>query len=48
MNSHSPATFNYVFDFSAGIEKDNFFAFQFHPEKSGAVGAQILKNFIDL
>ena len=48
MNPHSTATCNYVLDFSAGIEKDNFFAFQFHPEKSGTVGAQILKNFIDL
>lgn len=48
INPYTTATCNYVLDFSAGIEKDNFFAFQFHPEKSGTVGAQILKNFIDL
>jgi glutamine amidotransferase len=34
--------------FSAALQKDNFYAVQFHPEKSGAVGEQILKNFIDL
>ena len=48
MNPFSTATCNYVLPFSAGIEKDNFFAFQFHPEKSGIVGAQILQNFIEL
>ena len=30
------------------IEKDNIFATQFHPEKSGKIGMQILKNFIEL
>jgi len=39
---------NYINAFSAGLQKDNFFGFQFHPEKSGEVGAKILKNFIDL
>ena len=39
---------NYINDFSAGLQKDNFYGFQFHPEKSGAVGAKILKNFIAL
>jgi glutamine amidotransferase len=34
--------------FSAALKKDNFYAVQFHPEKSGTVGAQILQNFIDL
>lgn len=32
----------------ASVEKDNIYACQFHPEKSGAVGLQILKNFISL
>ena len=34
--------------FSAALQKDNFYAVQFHPEKSGTIGAQILQNFIDL
>ena len=34
--------------FSAALQKDNFFGTQFHPEKSGPVGAAILKNFIEL
>lgn len=38
----------YGTDFSAALQKDNFYAVQFHPEKSGTVGAQILQNFIDL
>jgi len=39
---------NYLDHFSAALEKDNFFATQFHPEKSGDIGHQILKNFIAL
>ena len=38
----------YGLKFSAAIERDNFFAVQFHPEKSADVGAQILKNFLSL
>ncbi len=40
------ATTDYITPFSASLQKDNFYAVQFHPEKSGAVGEQILKNFI--
>ncbi|WP_417608201.1 imidazole glycerol phosphate synthase subunit HisH [Owenweeksia hongkongensis] len=39
---------DYILPFSAALQKDNFFGAQFHPEKSGKTGEQILQNFIDL
>lgn len=42
------ATCDYTGPFSAALNKDNFFATQFHPEKSGPVGRNILKAFLDL
>ena len=42
------AVADYVQPYSAALHKDNFYACQFHPEKSGRVGEQILKNFLDL
>lgn len=39
---------NYIVPFSAALHKENFYATQFHPEKSGPVGARILENFIAL
>lgn len=42
------ATTDYSALIHASVEKDNVFACQFHPEKSGEVGLQILKNFVDL
>lgn len=38
----------YIHPFSAALHKDNFYAVQFHPEKSGEVGERILKNFLAL
>ena len=40
------ATTDYGIDFASAIEKDNVFAVQFHPEKSGEVGLKILENFL--
>ncbi len=42
------ATVNYGVPFSAAIQKDNFYGVQFHPEKSGAAGERLLKNFSNL
>jgi glutamine amidotransferase len=42
------ATCDYIVPFSAAIESGNFFATQFHPEKSGQSGQQILQNFLDI
>ncbi len=42
------ATTDFILPYSAAIHKDNFYATQFHPEKSGNVGAKIIKNFIEL
>lgn len=42
------ATNDYIFDFSAALQKDNFYAVQFHPEKSGKAGLQLLSNFLNL
>lgn len=38
---------DYIQPYSAALHKDNFWATQFHPEKSGKVGEQILRNFLD-
>lgn len=42
------ATTNYIGDYSSAIQKDNFYAVQFHPEKSGEAGERILRNFMSL
>jgi glutamine amidotransferase len=48
LNKYTIAETNYIQPFSAALHKDNYYAVQFHPEKSGLVGEQILKNFIEL
>ncbi len=45
---HTTASTDYILPFSSALQKDNFFATQFHPEKSGKVGEQILRNFLKL
>jgi glutamine amidotransferase len=37
---------DYILPFSAGLQKDNFYATQFHPEKSASIGEKILRNFL--
>ena len=48
VSTHTVDVSYYGTAFSAALQKDNFYAVQFHPEKSGTIGAQILQNFIDL
>ncbi|GHT07447.1 imidazole glycerol phosphate synthase subunit HisH [Bacteroidia bacterium] len=48
LNEYTIAETNYIQNFSASLHKNNFYATQFHPEKSGAVGEQILRNFLKL
>lgn len=42
------ATTNYILPYSSALHKDNFYATQFHPEKSGVVGERIIKNFFEI
>ena len=42
------ATADFIHPYSAAMHKDNFFATQFHPEKSGRVGEVILRNFLQM
>lgn len=42
------ANTNYGIDIPVVIEKKNLFGTQFHPEKSGTIGAKIIKNFIEV
>ena len=42
------AVTDYIHPFSAALHKDNYYATQFHPEKSGSVGERILRNFLEL
>lgn len=42
------AVTDYILPFSAALQKNNFYATQFHPEKSAKIGLQILNNFLKL
>ena len=48
VSKHTVATTDYVVPFSAAMRKDNFYAVQFHPEKSAEAGERILKSFLEL
>ncbi|MDE7396166.1 MAG: imidazole glycerol phosphate synthase subunit HisH [Muribaculum sp.] len=45
---YTTAVTDYIVPFSAAMNRDNYYSTQFHPEKSGDVGEQILKHFLDL
>jgi imidazole glycerol-phosphate synthase subunit HisH len=42
------ATCNYILPFSAAMQKNNFYATQFHPEKSADEGEKVLRNFLEI
>lgn len=48
LSPYTVATTNYVINYSAALQKDNFYAVQFHPEKSAGEGQKILENFLKL
>lgn len=48
VNVHTIAQCHYGVPFTAAVQKDNFFGVQFHPERSGKAGAQLLKNFLEM
>ena len=48
LSENTTSVCDYILPFSASLQKDNFFATQFHPEKSGKVGNRILENFLKI
>lgn len=48
LSADTVATSNYVINYSAALQKDNFYAVQFHAEKSAEGGARIIENFLKL
>jgi glutamine amidotransferase len=46
LSKETVATCDYILPFTAVMQKNNFYGTQFHPEKSGLAGEQILKNFL--
>ncbi|WP_299123562.1 imidazole glycerol phosphate synthase subunit HisH [uncultured Tenacibaculum sp.] len=48
LSEDTVATCNYIELFSTVMQRDNFYAMQFHPEKSASIGEKLLKNFLEL
>jgi imidazole glycerol-phosphate synthase subunit HisH len=48
VGKHTSAVTNYIEPFSAAIHRDNFYAVQFHPEKSADAGELVLKSFLKI
>ncbi|MFZ4928514.1 imidazole glycerol phosphate synthase subunit HisH [Chryseobacterium sp. Mn2064] len=48
LSEYTTSVCDYILPFSSSLQKDNFYAVQFHPEKSGDIGSTIINNFINL
>lgn len=48
LSAYTASCTEYTVEYSAALQKNNFYGVQFHPEKSAAAGERILKNFISL
>lgn len=48
ISAYTSATCDYIVPFSASMQNENFFATQYHPEKSADIGEKILQNFLEL
>lgn len=48
VNEYTSAVTEYISPFSAAVHRDNFYAVQFHPEKSAMAGELVLKSFLEL
>ena len=48
LSDYTTSVCDYILPFSSSLQKNNFYAVQFHPEKSGDIGSKIIKNFINL
>lgn len=48
LSENTTSICDYILPFSASLQKNNFYAMQFHPEKSGEIGSQLLQNFLKL
>lgn len=46
LSENTTSVCDYILPFSASLQKDNFYAMQFHPEKSGNIGSRLLENFL--
>jgi glutamine amidotransferase len=48
LGDNTIATTDYIQPYSSALQKNNFYGVQFHPEKSAAIGEQIIQNFLSL